>query len=347
MVQQEVIRNAGGADGFRFVSDACFTRRLFLGSRAGRIFLPFSINCIQILLIALLLRKTRIDTRQLFALIEHNVLKGEKHVGVLYRLADLRIGQHALHLKAPVDFRARGIIHVPATLILIADMIGFQPLLPKNSVLRIDEVAVRAHDQRNAVPAIQLQEKLVDLPLLFRIVILDFKHEAVAEVLGEAENQLFRFLFAILEHASDAGGGHENIFGIEGQQQLHVHARSIVKAADVRFRQGKVQIAHTLGGFGRQNDVAVGVVLLAPILHEIGFGNVSPVQAVLFRQQRAFTIVSLIPVLAGGKNAVSKFHCAFCVVLVGYHAVCQHDVADAGMPVVADVGNLKILRCAR
>ena len=304
-------------------------------------------NCIQILLIALLLRKVRVNAGQLLTPIEYNVLKGEKHVGVLYRLVNLCIGQHALRLKAPVCLRACGIVHVPATLILVADMIGFQPLLPECGVLRINEMAVRAHDQRNAVSAVQLQEKLIDLPLLFRIVILHLKHEAVAEVLGEAENQLFRFLFAILEHAGDAGGGHENIFGIEGQQQFHVHAGTIVKAADVCFRQGKVQIAHTLGSFGRQNDVTVGVVLLAPVLDKIGFGNVSPAQAVLFRQQRAFAIVSLIAVLAGGKNAVPKLRCAFCVVLVGHYAVRQHDVADAGMPVVADIGNLKILRCDR
>ena len=226
-------------------------------------------------------------------------------------------------------------------------MIGFQPLLPKRGVLRINEMAVRAHDQRNAVLTIQLQEKLVDLPLLFRIVILYFEHETVAEVLSEAENQLFRFLFAILEHAGNAGGGHENIFGIEGQQQFYVHAGTIVKAADVRFRQYKVQIAHALGGFGRQNDVAVGVVLLAPLLDEVGFGDIAPTQTVLFRQQCTFAIVSLIAVLAGGKNAVPKLYCALGVVLVGHYAVRQHDIADAGMPVVADVGNLKILRCAR
>ena len=142
-------------------------------------------------------------------------------------------------------------------------------------------MTVRAHDQRNAVPAIQLQEKLIDFPLLFRIVILDFKHEAVAEMPGEAENQLFRFLFTVFEHA---GGGHENIFGIEGQQQFHVHAGTIVKAADIRLRQSKVQIAHTLSCFGRQNDVAVGVVLLMPVFDEIGFGNIAPAQTVLFRQ---------------------------------------------------------------
>lgn len=300
-----------------------------------------------LLLIALLLRKRRINAGQLFTLIEHNVLKSEKNVGVLYRLADLRIGQHTLLLKAPVSLHARRIIHVPAALVLIADMIGFQPLLPKNSVLRIDEMAVRAHDQRNAVLTIQLQEKLVDLPLLFCIVILQLQHEAVAEVLGEAENQLFCFLFAVLEHAGDAGGGHENIFGIEGQQQFHVHAGTVVKAADIRLRQSKVQIAHALGSFGCQNDVAVGVVLLMPVLDEIGFGNIAPAQAVLFRQQCAFAIVSLIAVLAGGKNAVPKLYCTAGVVIVGHHAVCQHDVADAGMPVVADVGNLKILRCAR
>ena len=84
-----------------------------------------------------------------------------------------------------------------------------------------------------------------------------------------------------------------------------------------------------------------------PVLDEIGFGNIAPAQAVLFGQQCAFAIVSLIPVLAGGKNAVSKLYCALGIVLVGHHAVCQHDIADAGMPVVADVGNLKILRCAR
>ena len=226
-------------------------------------------------------------------------------------------------------------------------MIGFQPLLPQNSVLRIDEVAVRAHDQWNAVLTIQLQEKLIDLPLLFRIVILHLKHEAVAEMPGEAKNQLFCFLFTVLEHAGDAGSGHEDVFGIERQQQFHVHAGTIVKAADVRLRQYKVQIAHALGSFGRQNDVAVGVVLLTSVLDKIGFGNVSPVQIVLFRQQRAFAIVPLIAVLAGGKNAVPKLYCALGVVLVGHHAVRQHDVADAGMTVVADVGNLKILRCDR
>lgn len=344
MIQQEVIRNAGGADGFRFVSNTCLSRRLFLVGHAGRIFLPLSVNRIRILLIALRLRKVRVNAGQLLTPIEYNILKGKKHVGVLYRFADLCVGQHALLLKAPVSLRARGIIHVPATLILVADMIGFQPLLPECGVLRINEMAVRAHDQRNAVPAVQLQEKSIDLTLLFRIVILDFKHEAIAEMLGEAENQLFRFLFAILEHAGDAGGGHENIFGIEGQQQLHVHAGTIVKAADIRFRQYKVQIAYALGGFGRQNDVTVGVVLLMPVLDEIGFGDIAPAQTVLFRQQSTFAIVSLIAVLAGGKNAVSKFHCAFGVVLVGHHAVRQHDVADAGMPMVADVGNLKILR---
>ena len=271
MIQQEVIRNAGGADGFRFVSNTCLSRRLFLVGHADRIFLPLSVNRIQILLIAFLLRKTRIDTRQLFALIEHNVLKGEKHVGVLYRLVNLCIGQHALRLKAPVCLRARGIIHVPSTLILVADMIGFQPLLPECGVLRINEMAVRAHDQRNAVSAVQLQEKLIDLPLLFRIVILHLKHEAVAEVPSEAENQLFRFLFAILEYAGDAGSGHKDVFGIKGQQQFHVHTGTIVKAADICLRQSKVQIANALCGFGRQNDVAVGVVLLAPILDEIGF----------------------------------------------------------------------------
>ena len=70
-------------------------------------------------------------------------------------------------------------------------------------------------------------------------------------------------------------------------------------------------------------------------------------QNVLLRQQHAFAIVSLIAVLAGGKNAVPKLHCAFGVVLVGHHAVRQHDVADTGMPMVADVGNLKILRFDR
>ena len=95
-------------------------------------------------------------------------------------------------------------------------MIGFQPLLPECGVLWINEVAVRAHDQRNAVPAIQLQEKLIDLTLLFRIVILHLQHEAVAKMPGEAKNQLFRFLFAILEHAGDAGGGHKDVFGVEG-----------------------------------------------------------------------------------------------------------------------------------
>ena len=85
------------------------------------------------------------------------------------------------------------------------------------------------------MPAVQLQEKLIDLPLLFRIVILDFEHEAVAEMPGEAENQLFRFLFTVLEHAGDAGSGHKDVFGIKGQQQIHVHTGTIVKAADVRF----------------------------------------------------------------------------------------------------------------
>ena len=48
-----------------------------------------------------------------------------------------------MHLKAPVSFRARRIIHVPAAFILIADMIGFQPLLPECGVLRINEMTVR------------------------------------------------------------------------------------------------------------------------------------------------------------------------------------------------------------
>ena len=200
----------------------------------------------------------------------------------------------------------------------------------------------RSKDESTHCAVMAGVEQLIDY-----ISNLHFEHEAVAEMPGEAENQLFRFLFAILEHAGNAGGGHENIFGIEGQQQFYVHAGTIVKAADVRFRQYEVQIAHALGGFGRQNDMAVGVVLLTPILDKIGFGNIAPAQAVLFCQQRAFAIVSLITVFAGGKNAMPKLYCAFGVVLVGHHTVRQHDIADAGMPVVADVGNLKILRCDR
>ena len=343
MIQQKIIAHTRRGDGVHLVLHALHPDGfLFLG-HAGRLSFKFFADQFYILLIAFFLRKARIDAGQLLAPIEYHILKGEKHVGIRYRLADLCIGQHALRLKAPVGFRARGIIHVPAALILIVDMIGFQPLLPECGVLRIDEMAVCAHDQRNAVPAVQLQEKLVELPLLFCIVILHLQHEAVAEVLGKAKNQLFCFLFTVLEHAGDAGGGHKDVFGIEGQQQFHVHAGTIVKAADIRLRQGKVQIAHTLSCFGRQNDVAVGVVLLVPVLDEIGFGNIAPAQAVLFRQQRAFAIVSLIAVLAGGKNAVPKLRCAFCVVLVGHYAVRQHDVADAGMPVVADVWNLKIL----
>ena len=71
--------------------------------------------------------------------------------------------------------------------------------------------------------------------------------------------------------------------GVEGQQQLHVHTRTVIVAAEVGLGEGEVQVVYALFRFGRQDDMAVGTVLLAAVFDEVRLGHIAPLEAVFFR----------------------------------------------------------------
>ena len=257
MVEEEIVAHVGGGHHVGLVFHACGANGFLLRGHVGSLGFKRLVDQREILLIALLLGQIGIDRRQLLRFVELYVLKGQEGARVLHCLPNLRVRQHALLPKAPVCLRARGVIHVPAALVFIADAVGLQSLIPQRGVLRVDEVAVRAHDQRDAVLAVQPQQESVDLPLFVGVVILHFQHEAVPEVARHSEDQLFRFLPAVLVYPADAGRCDEHIPGVECHQQFQVHPRAIVVAADIRLGQREVQVTDALAGSGRQYQMAV------------------------------------------------------------------------------------------
>ena len=79
---------------------------------------------------------------------------------------------------------------------------------------------------------------------------------------------------------------------------------AVAKEIKAKGYQVYFQIANTLAGPGCQNQVAVGVVLLMTILHEVGFADIPPSQAVLLCQLRTLPVVALGAVLAGRKDCM-------------------------------------------
>ena len=344
IVQQEVIGHVGGGHNLRLIADAFQPRRLFFLAHALRIARPFGVDRVQILPVALVLRQLRVDRRQLLRAVEGHVLKGEEHIGVFYGLGNLCLREYALLTEAAHGFLAVGIVKIPAFLVLVLDVVGLQALVAQRRVLRQDEVAVRAEDQRDAVFAVQGEDEAVDFLLLFGVVILHFQHEGSAEVLKEPQDQLFSFGQAVLVDAGDAGGGDEHVPGVEGQQQLHVHARAVIVAAEVGLGEGEVQVVHALFRSGRQDDMAVGIVLLAAVFDEVRLGHIAPLETVFFRDQRALAVIALRAVGAGGQDGVPQFPGAPRVVLLRGYGVCKHEIGEIVVLVVVlvDHGRLPL-----
>ena len=151
----------------------------------------------------------------------------------------------------------------------------------------IDVVAIQTADERDAVFIGEGEAFFVDGLLPSSVVRLYFEIEGIAKVFQKAEDvgcdNVVGVAFAavvpkdglvfLIDFApsGDAGGGDEDVFGREAREQFHIDARDIVIAGDVGFGECGGDLAATGFVAGEQDDVGVGVVLLAAVEHPIGF----------------------------------------------------------------------------
>ena len=77
--------------------------------------------------------------------------------------------------------------------------------------------------------------------------------------------------------------------------------------------------------------MAVGVVLLIPVLDKVGLGHIPPAKAILLCQRSALMICALVSVRAGGQDVVPKFAGPASIILQRCDAVCKSLIAEMVM----------------